>query len=123
MSGRVSFPINEPVTVAIADPAGEYDDELRAGMYQTIDGRFFQLPRPAVVALNELDLKPGESVVITRQKKGKVSRLTVERPKEPGAGPQMAPIAAIEPQPVVSFRRPERPAKAVSVPGQGRLFE
>ena len=71
MPDKLTFAFNTPVRVALIDPLGEYDDELRQGTFQTTAGQWFTLPRPAVELLYGLDPRPGEEVQITRYWSGK----------------------------------------------------
>ena len=57
---------NKPLYVALVDPEGQYDFELRTGRYETTAGELLCLPRPAVVLLNQLAPAPGEKIQITR---------------------------------------------------------
>ena len=66
MPARIRLLPNQPVTVALVDPEGEYDFELQAGRYQTTTGRELILPRSAVIALNECAPAPGEEITICR---------------------------------------------------------
>jgi hypothetical protein len=77
---KIRFHPNRPVTVAVADPAGNrYNFETQQGEYQTTAGQLFTLPRPAVVALNALDLQPGEEIKVTHLvKAGQPSTWIVE---------------------------------------------
>ncbi len=68
---RIRFRPNEPVTLKLADPQGEYDFELQTGRYQTVDGREVQLPRAAVIKLNELAPAAGEEIGICRYENAK----------------------------------------------------
>jgi hypothetical protein len=67
MPARIRFQPNEPVTLSLSDPQGEYDFELRVGRYQTTDGRELVLPREAVIKLNELAPAAGEEIGICKQ--------------------------------------------------------
>jgi len=67
------FAPNVPVTLALVDPEGTWDAELRQGQYQTTTGQSFSLPRVAVVALNLLEPRPGEEIQICRHWKGRPS--------------------------------------------------
>ena len=62
---------NKPLFVALVDPTGEWDDDLRQSRYQTTTGEVLTLPRPAVVALNIVEPKPGEEITITKLWSGK----------------------------------------------------
>jgi hypothetical protein len=64
MPGKLTFPPNTPVLLKLADPAGEWDDELKVGRYVTTGGQTFTLPRGAVVQLNNLDPGAGEEIGI-----------------------------------------------------------
>ena len=57
---------NKPLYVALVDPEGQYDFELRTGRYETTAGELLCLPRPAVVLLNQLAPAPGEKIQITK---------------------------------------------------------
>jgi hypothetical protein len=78
MTSRIHFRPNEPQTLKLADPAGEYDFDLHCGRYQTTDGRELVLPRGAVVRLNILGVSAGEEIGICRyQKNGRGSEWAV----------------------------------------------
>lgn len=62
---------NRPITVALVDPEGTFDLDRGIGTYQTTTGATLTLPRPAVVALNLIEPKPGEEIVITKHWDGK----------------------------------------------------
>jgi hypothetical protein len=62
---------NVPLTVALVNPEGIFDFEVGIGLYETITGNVFTLPRPAVILLNTLDPFPGEEIVITKHWSGK----------------------------------------------------
>lgn len=62
---------NKPVTVALADPEGQFDFDRGTGQYQTTAGELLTLPRPAVVLLNTLDPRPGEEIVIQKHWSGR----------------------------------------------------
>jgi len=62
---------NSPLYVALVDPEGQYDFELRTGRYQTTTGDILHLPRPAVILLNALEPQPGEEIQITKHWSGK----------------------------------------------------
>ena len=64
---------NKPVTVALADPEGQFDFDRGTGRYQTTAGETLTLPRPAVVLLNTLDPRPGEEIVIQKHWSGRKS--------------------------------------------------
>jgi hypothetical protein len=68
---QITIAPNRPVFVCLVDPEGQYDMELRQGVYQTTTGEILILPRPAVVALNMLSPRPGEEVVIQKHVSGK----------------------------------------------------
>ena len=71
MNGKpLSFPTNVPILLAIQDPEGVYDSDLRQGNYETTTGQSFALPRPAVILLNQLEPRPGEEITITKHWKG-----------------------------------------------------
>ena len=71
MNGKpLSFPTNVPILLAIQDPEGIYDSDLRQGSYETTTGQAFTLPRPAVILLNQLEPRPGEEITITKHWKG-----------------------------------------------------
>jgi len=61
---RLRFIPNQPVTLKLENPEGDYDFDLQVGRYRTQDGREVQLPRPAVIVLNELAPAPGEEIGI-----------------------------------------------------------
>jgi len=77
MPARIRLLPNQPVTVALVDPEGEYDFELQAGRYQTTTGRELILPRSAVIALNECAPAPGEEITICRYDRRGRSEWTV----------------------------------------------
>jgi hypothetical protein len=62
---------NVPIFVCLVDPEGQYDMDLRQGVYQTTTGDLLVLPRPAVIALNMCEPRPGEEVVIQKHWSGK----------------------------------------------------
>ncbi len=62
---------NKPAYVALVDPEGVYDWELHVSRYQTTTGQELTLPRPAVVKLNALNVRPGEEIQITKVWSGK----------------------------------------------------
>jgi hypothetical protein len=64
MANKLTFPPNTPVLLKLADPSGEWDDEVKVGRYVTTDGQTLTLPRGAVVKLNELDPAAGEEIGI-----------------------------------------------------------
>jgi len=61
---RLRFIPNQPVILKLENPEGDYDFDLQVGRYRAQDGREFQLPRPAVIVLNELAPAPGEEIGI-----------------------------------------------------------
>jgi hypothetical protein len=65
---RIRFQPNVPQLLKLADPQGEWDDELRVGRYQTTDGAELVLPRQAVILLNDLDPAAGEEIGILKLK-------------------------------------------------------
>jgi hypothetical protein len=67
------FSPNIPVTLALVDPEGQWDADMRQGTYQTTAGQTFTLPRVAVVVMNMLEPRPGEEIQITRQWKGRAT--------------------------------------------------
>lgn len=72
---------NRPLTVALADPEGQFDHETGNGLYQTTAGELLTLPRPAVVALNLVEPRPGEEIRILKSwsgKYGEPSQWTIE---------------------------------------------
>ena len=73
MPESLHFAPNIPVLLCLADPEGTWDGELRQGHYQTTAGQTFALPKVAVVALNQLEPRPGEEIQITRHWKGRPS--------------------------------------------------
>jgi hypothetical protein len=72
---RIFFQPNVPITLSLEDPEGTFEFEGGQGMYPTTDGRTLILPRPAVVLLNGLDLKPGEEIGICKRVSGKRGQL------------------------------------------------
>jgi len=64
---------NKPLTVSLVDPEGQFDFDTGIGQYQTTTGQLLQLPRPAVLLLNELEPQPGEEIVITKHWSGRPS--------------------------------------------------
>jgi hypothetical protein len=62
----IRFEPNTPIRLALLDPEGVYDSELRQGNFVTTDGRQFHLPRPAVILLYQLEPRPGEEIQITK---------------------------------------------------------
>jgi hypothetical protein len=62
---------NRPLTVALQDPSGRFDFDIGFGSYLTTSGEALSLPRPAVVALNLIDPKPGEEIEIEQHQTGK----------------------------------------------------
>ena len=68
---QIHIPPNKPLYVALVDPEGQYDFELRTGRYQTTTGELLCLPRPAVILLNALEPAPGEEIQITKHWSGK----------------------------------------------------
>jgi hypothetical protein len=71
MPNDLHFPPNVPVLLALVDPEGHYDLDMRQGTYQTTTGQTFVLPRPAVVQLNLVEPRPSEEIQITRIWKGR----------------------------------------------------
>lgn len=62
---------NRPLTLALQDPEGQFDHETGNGLYQTTTGELLTLPRPAVVALNLIEPRPGEEIRILKSWSGK----------------------------------------------------
>lgn len=135
------IPPNTPLHVALVDPQGVYDFELRVGQYETTIGQLLTLPRPAVVLLNMLEPRPGEEIVITkhwsgtpgavtewtiglstrsemaRAANGEADTLTEQLEASLSAIPrEESPVA-----PPVPIRKPVKPAAAPEV--QPRLFD
>lgn len=113
---------NRSLTVELIDPEGQFDFDAGIGRYMTPAGDVLTLPRPAVVQLNQLDLKPGEPVEILMKWTGK----THDRPEwhitRPGTRqePQEAPAAAPLPADPTPIRRASQPPRTNSQP---RLFD
>ena len=63
---------NVPLRCALQDPQGTYDFDFEQGTYLTTSGQSLTIPRPAVVLLNALDPQPGEEIIITRHRNGKM---------------------------------------------------
>lgn len=135
------IPPNTPLYVALVDPLGVYDFELRVGQYETTTGQLLTLPRPAVVILNLLEPRPGEEIVIQKHWSGTPGAVTewtislsnrsecARAEAESGqdlTGALQASIEQAEAQkaavaPPVPIRKPVKPAPAPEV--QPRLFD
>ena len=70
-SKTITIAPNRPITLALADPEGQFDHETGNGLYQTTAGELLSLPRPAVVALNLVEPRPGEEIRILKSWSGK----------------------------------------------------
>lgn len=97
---RLHIAPNRPLRVALKDTdptASNFDFDLQAGRYETIEGDILILPRPAVIALNTLDPAPGELIEITLVwdgRKASPREWTVTRPapSRPAAARTAPPI-------------------------------
>ena len=68
---QLHIPPNHPVMVCLLDPEGTYDFDLQSGRYETTTGQHLVLPRPAVIALNQIAPAPGEEIQIVKHWTGK----------------------------------------------------
>lgn len=112
---------NRPTIVELIDPEGSFDFDSGIGRYMTPAGEVLTLPRPAVVQLNALDLRPGEPVRILKRWTGRTQdrpEWEISRPKPQEA--QEAPAAATQPEPPVPIQRASRPPQSSN---QTRLFD
>ena len=65
----IHFKANEPQILSLKDPSGCLDDFNV--LYETSDGKTLQLPRPAAVKLNMLEVNPGEEFSATKMQQGR----------------------------------------------------
>ncbi len=132
---------NRPLYLKLADPQGDsanYNFALQLGTYHTADGRSLQLPRPAVLLLNNLSPAAGEELVITKVWSGKPTDAAVwtialsnrtenDRAKAEAAAqdPTDRPPASIEPPRVERARvAPPTPIRSRTKEAeQPRLFD
>lgn len=113
---------NRPITLALADPEGQFDHETGNGLYQTTAGELLTLPRPAVVALNLVEPRPGEEIRILKSWSGKYaepSQWSIEltarsEQARANAGSTATPLEAVEAGD--STPEPVKPAVAPPVP-------
>jgi hypothetical protein len=65
----IHFKPNEPQILSLKDPSGCLDDFNV--LYETSDGKTLQLPRPAAVKLNLIEVEPGEEFSATKMQQGR----------------------------------------------------
>jgi hypothetical protein len=65
----IHFKPNEPLLLAIKETSGVLDDFNV--LYETSDGKLLQLPRPAAIKLNMLEVEPGEEFSATKIQQGR----------------------------------------------------
>jgi hypothetical protein len=132
---------NVPIFVCLVDPEGQYDMDLRQGVYQTTTGDLLVLPRPAVIALNMCEPRPGEEIVIQKHWSGKTgdspqwtvalsTRSELSRASEATDSQDLTEqlersIEALKPKesPVALPVPIRKPAKKQDHPEQPRLFD
>jgi len=69
MSGTVPLKLNEPVKITLACESGELDGHNV--VFQTQDGRSLVVTRSTAEKIYDLEVKPGESICITKLPDGK----------------------------------------------------
>jgi hypothetical protein len=115
---------NVPQELALSDVSGI--PEAYEVSYQTTDGRTLKVPHKVAVTINELDLKPGESFCICRDKTGMGSvTYRVWLPPKTEQGRAAAEAPALEQQLATSLeivKGRKKPKRAAPEP-QPRLFD